>query len=60
MSEAEQAESSRPAEGEEDAETLAAIQRGRDDASAGRAHPLEEVRKRLPQWISDSSSPKKR
>ena len=59
MSEAEKAESSRPVEGDEDAETLAAIQRGRDDANAGRTQPLEEVRKRLPQWISESSSPKK-
>ena len=60
MSEAEKAESPRPGIGEEDAETLAAIQRGRDDSTAGRMQPLEDVRKRLPQWISASSSPKKR
>lgn len=56
MSEAEQAESPRPVDGEEDAETLVAIQRGRDDARAGRVQPSEEVRKRLPQWVSEASS----
>ena len=45
---------------EVDAETLAAIDRGIDDANAGRTVPLEEVRKRVPQWISKSESPKPR
>ena len=45
---------------EVDAKTLAAIDRGIDDANAGRAVPLEEVRKRIPEWISKSESPKPR
>jgi predicted transcriptional regulator len=45
---------------EVDAKTLAGIDRGIDDADAGRAVPLEEVRKRIPQWISRSESPKPR
>ena len=43
---------------EEDEETLAAIDEGIRDAEAGRAVPIEEVRKLLPQWIAASSSPK--
>ena len=43
--------------GEEDEETLAAIDRGIRDADAGRLTPLEEVEKMLPQWISKFSSP---
>ena len=43
-----------------DANTLAAIDRGIADADAGRAVPLEEVRKLIPQWISKFESPKPR
>ncbi len=46
--------------GEEDEETLAAIDRGIRDADAGRLTPLEEVEKMLPQWISKFSSQTKR
>ncbi|MGA3326776.1 MAG: CopG family transcriptional regulator [Terriglobia bacterium] len=45
---------------EVDAKTLAAIDRGIADADAGRAVPLEEVRKLIPQWISKSESRKPR
>ena len=45
---------------EADAKTLAAIDRGVADADAGRAVPLEEVRKLVPQWISKFESPKPR
>ena len=43
-----------------DAKTMAAIDRGIADADAGRAVPLEEVRKLVPQWISKFESPKPR
>jgi predicted transcriptional regulator len=45
---------------EVDAKTLAAIDRGIADADAGRAVPLEDVRKLIPQWISKFESPKPR
>ena len=45
---------------EEDEETLAGIDEGVRDAEAGRTVPIEEVRKLLPQWITESSSRKKR
>lgn len=45
---------------EEDEETLAAIDEGILDAQAGRVVPIEEVRKLLPKWITDSSSVKER
>lgn len=45
---------------EEDEETLAAIDEGVRDAKAGRTVPAEEVRQRLPKWITDSSTRKKR
>ena len=45
---------------EVDAKILAAIDRGIADADAGRAVPLEEVRKLVPQWISKFESPKPR
>ena len=45
---------------EEDAETLAAIDRGIKDANEGRSVSLDEARKMIPQWISKSGSPKKR
>lgn len=45
-----------PAEPEEDAETLAAIEEGIQDADAGRLIPLEEVRQWLREkWTSKSS-----
>ena len=45
---------------EEDEETLAAIDAGIGDAEAGRTVPAEEVRKRLPKWITASSTRKGR
>lgn len=45
---------------EVDDETLAAIDRGLEDVEAGRTISLEDVRKRLPQWISKSDSPNRR
>ena len=45
---------------DENKETLAAIDEGILDAEAGRTLPTEEVRKRLPQWITASSSRKER
>ena len=45
---------------EEDEETLAGIDEGIRDADAGRTIPVEEVRKLLPQWITESSTRKKR
>ena len=47
-------ESSAPILDEEDEETLAAIDEGLRDAKAGRTVPAEEVRKRLPKWITAS------
>jgi predicted transcriptional regulator len=35
-----------------DEETLATIDEGIQDANAGRSIPAEEVRKRLPKWIT--------
>jgi predicted transcriptional regulator len=49
-----------PATDDEDEATLAAIDGGIRDAKAGRTVPAEEVRKLLPQWITDSSTPEKR
>jgi hypothetical protein len=49
-----------PVPDEEDEETLAAIDEGIQDAETGRTVPIEEVRKRLPQWITASSSRKER
>jgi predicted transcriptional regulator len=43
---------------DEDDQTLAAIDEGIRDAEAGRTVPLDQVRKRLPQWITGSSSRK--
>jgi predicted transcriptional regulator len=53
-------ESSAPILGGEDEETLAAIDEGIRDAKAGRTVPAEEVRKRLPKWITASSTRKGR
>jgi predicted transcriptional regulator len=47
-------------EEEEGEEALAAIDEGIRDAEAGRIVPAEEVRKRLPRWITASSSRKER
>ena len=41
---------------QEDDETLAAIDEGIRDADAGRLVPIDEVRKLLPRWITESSS----
>ena len=41
---------------DEDEESLAAIDEGIRDAEAGRTFPIEEVRNRLPQWITTASS----
>jgi len=49
-----------PTADDEDEGTLAAIDQGVRDAKAGRTVPVEEVRKLMPQWITDSSSRKKR
>ena len=49
-----------PALEDEDEETLAAIDEGVRDAEAGRTVPAEEVRKRLPQSITASSTRKGR
>ena len=45
---------------EEDEQTLAGIDEGIRDAEAGRTVPAEDVRKLLPQWITESSSRKRR
>jgi predicted transcriptional regulator len=44
---------------EEDAETLAAIDRGIEDVKASRVVSLEEARAYIDQWHSKSSLPKK-
>jgi predicted transcriptional regulator len=49
-----------PALDDEDEETLAAIDEGIRDADAGRTVPAEEARKRLPKWITASSTRKER
>src|SRR2546425_1071402 len=49
-----------PMADEEDDKTLAAIDEGIRDAKAGRTAPIEEVRKRLTQWTTASSSRKER
>ena len=43
-----------------DAETLAAIDRGIEDADEGRTVSLDEMRKMIPQWISKFESQKPR
>jgi predicted transcriptional regulator len=53
-------ESPVPTVDEEDEETLAAIDEGIRDAKASRTVPAEEVRQRLPKWITNSSTRKKR
>ena len=45
---------------EKDEETLAGVEEGFRDADAGRTVPIEELRELLPQWITESSSRKKR
>jgi len=44
----------------EDEETLAAIDEGIRDADEGRTVPIEEVRKRMHEWVTASSSQKER
>jgi hypothetical protein len=53
-------ESPAPILDHEDEETLAAIDEGMRDAKAGRTIPAQEVRKRLPKWITASSTRKGR
>ena len=53
-------EDSVPLIDDEDEETLAAIDEGLRDVTAGRTVPSEEVRRLMPQWISASSTRKKR
>ena len=43
-----------------DAETLAAIDRGIDDADHGRTVSLDEARQMIPKWISKFESQKPR
>ncbi len=43
-----------------DADTLAAIDHGIEDADESRTVPLDEVRKMIPQWISKFKSQKPR
>jgi predicted transcriptional regulator len=43
-----------------DADTLAKIDHGIEDADGGRIVPLDEVRKMIPQWISKFKSQKPR
>jgi predicted transcriptional regulator len=45
--------------GEEDEATLAAIDRGIKAADEGRVVPAEEVRRRMQQWLTKSSTPTK-
>lgn len=45
---------------EEDEETLAAIDEGREDAENGRVVPAEKARELLPKWTTASSTRKKR
>ena len=49
-----------PVSAEETAETIAAIEEGIRDAEAGRTIPVEEVRKMVPGWTIESSSPSER
>jgi predicted transcriptional regulator len=49
-----------PIDEDEDEETLAAIDQGIRDAEAGRTVPIKEIRAVLRQWITASSSRKKR
>ena len=49
-----------PVSDDEDEETLAAIDEGLRDAAQGRTVPAQEVRQRLPQWITNSSTRKER
>jgi predicted transcriptional regulator len=43
---------------EEDETTLAAIERAIQGVKEGRVVPAEEVRERMEQWLSKSSTPK--
>jgi predicted transcriptional regulator len=45
---------------EVDSETLAAIDRGVEDAAAGRSVTLEEAHQLIPKWISKFESQKPR
>jgi predicted transcriptional regulator len=54
MSRSEQLQRKKTLPVNEDAETLAAIEEVLTDAKAGRTVSLEEVRKRLRKWVSES------
>ncbi len=47
-----------PISDEEDEATLAAIDRGAKAAAEGRVVSAEEVRQRIQEWLSASSTPK--
>jgi predicted transcriptional regulator len=53
-------ENSAPLTDDEDEETLAAIDKGIQDAEAERTVPAQEVRKRLRQWTTRSCTRKGR
>lgn len=53
-------ESPDPVLEDEDAQTLSAIDEGLRDVAEGRVVPAKEVRQRLPQWITNSSTRKER
>jgi predicted transcriptional regulator len=53
-------ETTREPSREEDAETLAAIQRGIRDSEEGRVTSIDDVRKSVSKWTSKSSSQTKR
>jgi predicted transcriptional regulator len=42
---------------DDEAEVLAAIDEGIADADADRVTPVEEAKKKISQWITESSSP---
>lgn len=48
-----------PMTDEEDEATLAAIDQGIKDADEGRVVSLEKARRRIQEWLSKSSSPKR-
>ena len=51
---------SNPVAAQETAETIAAIEEGIRDAEAGRTIPIEEVRKMVSEWTTESPSPTER
>ena len=45
---------------EDDPEFLAKLDRALEESKSGRCYSVEEVRAMIPQWISESQSPRKR